>query len=261
MSKSQSSRYGIASRVVVTAEKFTNINMLLQSRWFFSKILQPIACGPTSPDISMPDTEWRIVEVVEKGVRVSPRGNGSGVSPHRRKPKYTYPVYLHPLTEVFFVYHSYKIAICVEISRSMYAVRTDGEIPISDMFRALQNTFSFLLQSQQSSKCKLYVTVLAHHSELNVAHGVWQGELTSGMDTELLMRLLQARLDDIEDIIFQRHEADEYSNSQVARYNYVENTLVGVIHHLSLLPDDACPVALLLTTGKHIAELVVFNCN
>lgn len=240
-----------AACVLFYVENFDHVSPLLQCRWFFTNLWGTISCGASTPALTLPNCKWLISSIVDQN-NISV--NRDSKQRRKRHSKFI----MHPTTSMVFTYSSYRLVICLDISRSIYYVRSDGGMAVDEMIGSL---FTMLRQIHKSLQSQLriasvYITVVAHHSEVNLTYGLWQCEMTINTDIEELIRTLGKCDQTIEDLTFGRVvnpdvDVDPYHPAFSASEGMNMGAVVeGMTYHLNLLPHSACPIAVLITPGK-----------
>lgn len=308
--------------ILFFVESFQDVNFLLQFRWFFSNLWKPISCGRFPAPGS--GNDWVVTKIVDSDNQsITLRDiQKKQKRHHTRKRK---PLILLPTSSVLFTYSSYRVAICLEISPSMFSVRPNGQTPLDEMSQSLQSVLVHIHQSllSQHNISQVYVSILGHHA--HYTHCLYQGLVTKSTTISEVVDKIKPIFTKIEQIISARYEQamqksallealfaasqrenDFYSSeggvgvigggkspsttattpydqgdsekgdgeafftttsgatastlsassaSPDADYMSLESVCEGLNFHLNLLPEKACPVAILITSGNNICQL------
>jgi hypothetical protein len=313
--------------ILFFVENFQDVNFLMQFRWFYSNLWKPITCGKTSVQGSSKD--WIVTSIVDSDnqsitVRDMHKKNHKGRNNRIKKKK---QLYLLPSSSVLFTFSSYRLAICLEISPTMFSVHPNGHTPLDEMSESLKsmliNIHKGLLSQHNISH--VYISILAHHAHFT--HGLYQGYITKSTPINEVIEKIKPIFTRIEKIISARfdsakqksaqftsfatvsqNDTDEcfspspvhesapgYSgghspsttsttpydqnstenncglaffsttstadSSSVVEYMSLESICEGLNYYLNLLPENACPVAVLITSGScTIVYLCKFFC-
>ena len=250
----------IAVCVLFYVDNFNHVSPLLQCRWFFSKLNKTVICGAAStPALAPPDCKWLVSSIVD------PYNNSVNIRDSKsRKRKYV-KFLMHPSTSVVFTYSSYRVVICLDISRSIYSVRSDGGMAADDMITSLFTMLTQMQRSLQSQQhiASVFVTVIAHHSEINLSYSLWQCEMKMNSELNNLLDSLAKCSRTIEDLTFQRVvnpdlyvDGPHATASSSAEGMSMTTVVEDLLYHLALLPPSACPIAVLITPGNQKAGVL-----
>ena len=307
-----SSNSAEASFILFFVEKFQDVKLLLQFRWFFSNLWKPISCGRYA--VAGSSSDWVVTSIVDSNNHSTTlRDMNKKVKNRQHNLRRRKQLVLMPSSLVLFTYSAYRLVVCLDISPLMFCVRADGSMPISDTLEILTTmivqTHHSLLS--QHSITQVYFSLLAHHARYT--HCLFQGCVNKITPVQPIIDQIKRIFTKIEDIIIVRHkfaslmtdlyesnattqrDQDEYTpspdrNGNADRVssglstrpspNYpehdrsdiqvkfsttainamlssvsrsdcvsVENICEGINFHVNLLPEEACPIAVILTTG------------
>jgi hypothetical protein len=239
-----------ASCVFFHVDNFLDVSPLRQCRWFFSKLWQPISCGVENPPGTNSTCCWIVTNIVDTlnqsvSIRDSKR--------RKRPPQYV----IHPNTSILFTYSSYRIVVCLEINRAIYSIRSDGGTAADEMMNSLITMLEEIHKSLQTQEhiSRVLVTVIAHHSEINMTYGLWQKEINRNTSSTVPDDFFATYSKNIEDLTFQRKanpcvvgggDCKQWSGSEGMNMNSI---VEGILFHLNILPMNSCPIAVLITPG------------
>jgi hypothetical protein len=249
-----------ASCIFFHVDNFLHVSPLKQCRWFFSKLWQPISCGIELPSDNTQDCHWIITNIVDTS-------NQSICLRDTKRRKRPIQFILHPNTSVLFTYTSYRIVICLEINRAIYSIRSDGGTAADEMINSLITMLEEINKTLQTQEhiSSVYVTVIAHHSELNLTYSLWQKEILQNKKNQNQNVFIQEDLlpsnffalvsKKVEDLTFQRDSNPCFlSGGDTKQWSGADGMNMisicdGIFFHLNILPSFACPIAVLISPG------------
>lgn len=188
-----------ASFCLLFVENFQDVNFLLQFKWFFANLWKPITCGRLS--IAGSKGDWMMTSIVDSNNQsITLRGmNKKNKSRQKRK-----QLLLLPSSSVLFTFSSYRLAICLEISPLVFCMRSDGKMPLDEMFESLQSMLIHIHQSLAQNISRVYISILAHHAHFT--HCLYQGHITKSTSIKQVIDNLKPIFDNIEEIISARYQ-------------------------------------------------------
>ena len=262
--------------VELFSERYGDVDSLPLSllQWFFSRLNTPIRLGPiragnravivTKVLGEFSSSEMRRSDSKLKEM-VSLSSGSSDKKKTKKESKKTREIdlVLIPDSTVALSYSTYRVALCLDVSRTVFSL-TDCGFP----FAVLQETLlSFVQQLSQLLAVSptiqhLYLAVFASNgsSPDNVFH-IWQGDLQSGRETEnvaLLLRLLKSRIAAVQEDALNELQAQSEASSRSCGDGAIKRPAFADLKHftsaigtqLQSLPHSACPIAVLLTSGN-----------
>jgi hypothetical protein len=231
-----------ATCILFYVESFQHVSPLAQCTWLFSKLGQLVSCGDTPSFV--PEGKWIISSIVDSS------NHSTHIRDKKRKKKLEF--ILDPSTSLLFTYSSYRIVVCLEVSRSLFTIRSTGETAIDEILSYLHLMVIQIhnsLQSQQHISA-VFISVIVHNSDLNLTFPMWQEKLIRGMDPLLNLSCLPKFVDLIEDFVFQRSSRPYLLEGSPFFEGMSMSALSdAMLYHVNLLPDFACPIAILITSG------------
>ena len=154
---------------------------------------------------------------------------------------------LIPSTRVCVSFSHYRVVICLDISESSFS-------STSSLADAMLSILAEISANTRSNRriVGVHISIIAHLPEIDETWSIWQGEICSQSDINLLQSLIRSRVDRIEE---QSIKAKATALQVATRTNFFrfpdsETFLKAILFHLKLLPGEACPKAILLTGGS-----------
>lgn len=185
--------------------------------------------------------------------------------PANRKQRLT----VNGLTKVSFVYRRYRIGISIDVSPSMFVLNTStGVPPFSEITGMLAEWLRRLLQPMVTcspTACdeffpEIYVSVMARAlgSKGDTPRFLIHGFLLTLSTMDVLLDALIASLSTLETEVAQWYLRgdDAPARADTSLYRLLSPALFA----LKLLPQDACPIVLLVTDGNYQSCLGVGPC-
>jgi len=251
-------------KVIISSSSFRSVNSLSFLQWYFTSLSNNVSMKPGIQYTRGIYNKWRILNVISNN-------NDDDNNKFNKDKDYI----LSPTTSVLFKFPSYRIILCLDISASQFFVLDDGTIPLSTLkqcvLSSVKRIWEYASQIQwkkQTSKSKLgdyideiFLSIIAHRSEYDETFSIWQGEITEQTDIQLLITSLQAKMDSIE------IECQYVSRSDIDKTNKDNNAggekeadvctfLKAMLFHVDLMPRNACPKAVLFTSGSINIDLI-----
>eukprot|EP01041_Mallomonas_annulata_P005098 gene5098-10200_t len=215
--------------VIIHCADFRRVSPLTQSQWYLSNIFKQITRGQIYNSDGSP-RYWTVLQTIDRKM-----SQGTLMS---RPSKDKVPQTLNSQSPVYFTYSSYRIVVCIDISRSIFSI-TDGQIPLYEMFTILLSILNEISKLNIQSKL---VTIIAHKSETDTTYYLWSGQLSINTNISDLLQHIKNSITSI-----------DISNRNI-KYPNLQTFLNSIYYYLDLGPFDSCPVAILITTA-------VMSCN
>lgn len=186
---------------------------------------------------------------------------------------------LHGGTKISFLYRKYRIAFAIDVSPSMFVLdAASGSVPFSNLPASIESMLRSLLQPMvmcSPSACdtffpEIYVSVMARAAESHPvlssvsSRFLVHGFLLSNASIDALLRELAAGLATMEMEVAQCMERSAAGGSGVSGFasptsphSHVSlpRVLEPALFALKLLPQDACPIVVVVTDGTRALAL------
>ena len=163
---------------------------------------------------------------------------------------------LLPSTTVFLSFPHYRVVVCLDISWTVSSIGSPFGVLTSSLLSIISKLSEATCRGDTNSTKVLGIqlSIIAHSPELDETWCLWQGEITSDSDTLLLQSIVRTRVEHIQDESF-RSQASRMSSVGNLRFPESETFLKAILFHMNLMPGDACPKAILLTSGSMAIKL------
>lgn len=240
-----------ASCIFFHVDNFLHVSPLKQCHWLFTRLWQSVSCGlDNPPGGGNLDCRWIITNIIDTSNQsVSLRDMKRKKRPNR--------YLIQPNTSIIFTYSSYRIVICLEINRAIYSIRSDGGTAADEMVNSLITMLEEMCKTLQTQDqiSRVYVTVIAHHSEINMTYGIWQTEITNQNSSSPPSSFFSMFSKKLEDLTFQRQvnpcvlgggDSKQWSGFEGMNMNSI---VEGILFYLNILPAESCPIAVLISPG------------
>ena len=227
-----------SSDVTMFLYSFKDLIPMVLNQWYLYHIDRVLRLGLLEPypwiitHISTPEFQNDFSFSAEKQKKKSKRGELA---------------ILTTATKVRISFAQYRVVICLDISESSFSCT-------SVLNEALLSILTEISANAKSNNriIGVQLSIIAHMPEIDETWSIWQGEVTSESDAVLLQSLVRARIELIEEISFKTRAEIVQNGSRGNSYRFpdCETFLRAILFHLRLLPGEACPKVILLTSGS-----------
>jgi hypothetical protein len=217
---------------------FKDLIPLILHQWYLSHLNHVIRLGLLEPypwiitHISTPEFQSEFSFSGEKLKKKAKKGESAILSTSSR---------------IWLSFAHYRVVICLDISQSSFTFT-------SILTHSLLSILAEISASTRSNKRiqGVQLSVIAHMPEIDGTWSIWQGEITSESDVLLLQSLVRSRIERIEEqsLKAKAQATQNPTHMSSLRFPDSDTFLRAILFHLSLLPGDACPKAILLTRGS-----------
>ena len=164
---------------------------------------------------------------------------------------------LAPQTQVNFVYRKYRFVVSIDTSMSLFATDITTGLPVfSDILLKLYTMFLEIVRAVYIPNTEIvfnpeiFVSVVAQGTHPNPIVVLVQGFKLSAQKLPALLKILEKRLRDLEEKVVGTLKASSFSDADDANVSSdLSNALRNAALALKFLPEEACPVVVVLTDG------------
>ncbi len=251
----------LANEIVFYSESFTSYSPVNIFQWIFNNIYDTITLGKLSGREG--EYDWLILKVVGMidSVSLPPVLLHQQHTAKRRSSNKNFlesysnllskEFILTPNAAISFTFPVVKFVCCLDISRSSFAITDNGLLPISILVKTLLQTVKDIHRSMTedslSSVSKIFLAIIGHKPETDETYAVWSGELLLYSNIDTILADIQHRIDSVIDEAFKSIASSKNTENKRSTIN---TFLKAIGYHMNLLPTDACPKSILLTSGS-----------
>ena len=251
----------LANEIVFYSESFTSYSPVNIFQWIFNNIYDTFTLGQLSGREG--EYDWLISKVVGMidTVALPPlllhqqhtakRHSSNKSLLESYNSLLSKEFILTPNAAISFTFPVVKFVCCLDISRSSFAITDNGLLPISILIKTLLETVKNIHRSMTDdilfSLSKIFVAIIGHKPETDETYVVWSGELLPHSDIDTILADIQHRTDSVIDEAFKSIASSKNTENKRSTIN---TFLKAIGYHMNLLPTDACPKSILLTSGS-----------
>ena len=227
-----------ATDVAMFLYSFKDLIPLILHQWYLYHINKVIRLGLLEP------YPWIITQISTTEFQ---NNFSFSAEKQKKKSKKGESATLATSTRVLLSFAHYRVVICLDISESSFSstsILTDTLLSI--LFEISANTRS------NKRIIGVQLSIIAHMPDIDETWSIWQGEVTSESDIHLLQTIVLSRIERIEEESLKSkiNALQNPTRSTFCRFPDSETFLKAILFHLRLLPGEACPKAILLTSGS-----------
>lgn len=157
--------------------------------------------------------------------------------------------YVSAQTQIAYSYSAYRMVLFIDLDDSMLSVSSDGSISFDSLADRLSALMEVLRETSTCQGVPMHLTICIQHIANSAAKTLFEGLLTTfaksttpGQIKKLLFRHLS--------------QPGSVAGTDVSKMAApLGSVLEYSLSHLQLLPSDACPIILLVTSGQRQADI------
>ena len=227
-----------ATDVAMFLYSFKDLIPLILHQWYLCHINKVIRLGLLEP------YPWIITQISTTEFQ---NNFSFSAEKQKKKSKKGESATLATTTRVLLSFAHYRVVVCLDISESSFSstsILTDTLLSI--LFELSVNTKS------NKRIIGVQLSIIAHMPDIDETWSIWQGEVTSESDILLLQTIVLSRIERIEEesLKSKMNILQNPTRSNFCRFPNSDTFLKAILFHLRLLPGEACPKAILLTSGS-----------
>ena len=246
----------VNSVVFMYTPSFKDSVPLLLHQWYLSHLHRAVRFGKAEEPYPWMVTSLSTPEYIPNDVSTANENNNVqsvalGEKERQKKRWKKENITLLPSTTVFLSFPHYRIVVCLDISWTVSSIGSPFGVLTSSLLSIISKLSEATCRGDRNSTkiVGIQLSIIAHSPEVDETWCLWQGEITSDSDTRLLQSIVRTRVEHIQDESF-RSQASRMASVNNVRFPESETFLKAILFHMNLMPGDACPKAILLTSGS-----------
>jgi hypothetical protein len=164
-------------------------------------------------------------------------------------------ILLMPQTCVVLSFPTYRVVLCLDVSRSVFSL-TDAGLPFAVLVDAVLSFVDLLYQEQGPNVQHVFLSIVATSgTDSDGSFHVWQGDLSCReSSSSLLCSVIRDRLLVLQEDVMNLQQQQEQRFKKAAGQPDMGNFVRCLDSALETLPSSACPVAVLFTSGNLLIQ-------